>query len=112
MVEEDTIALVPDFRKKAGFGGRYRIGDKKRCCSLAPPPDPGGIEDDLLIESVRHIAKMVPVVRDSPFGTDGDDPGQGRTIQQRVHKVVVVLHSDLTNIHRGTSITRVYLDVF
>ena len=80
MVEEDAVALVADLRKKARFGGIYRIGDIKRRVSLAPPPDPRGIDHDLLIESVGHIAKMVPVMRGGPFGAERGDRFQGGTI--------------------------------
>jgi len=69
MVEEDAVALLADLRKKDRFGRMYRIGDIKRRVSLAPPPNPRGIDHDLLIESVGHIAKMVPVMmRGGPFG--------------------------------------------
>ena len=80
MLEEDAIALVADLRKKDRFGGIYRIRDIKRRVSLAPPPNPRGIDHDLLIESVGHIAKMVPVVRGGPFGAERGDRFQGGTI--------------------------------
>jgi|SRR5580765_5493491 len=111
MVEEDAVALVADLRKKARFGGIYRIRDIKRRVGLAPPPDPRGIDHDILIESVAHIAKMMPVMRGGPFGADRGDRFQGGTIYQRVHKVMVILDSDSVHIHRGKPITRVYFYV-
>ena len=80
MVEEDAVALVADLGKKARFGGIYRIRDIKRRVSLAPPPNPRGIDHGMLIESVGHIAKMVPVMRGGPFGAERGDRFQGATI--------------------------------
>ena len=80
MVEEDAVTLVTNLRKKDRLGRIYRIGDVKRRISLAPPPNPRGIDHDLLIESVGHIAKMVPVMRGGPFGAQRGDRFQGGTI--------------------------------
>ena len=60
-VEKDTIALVPDLRKKAGFRGIDRIRDIKPRGCLAPPPNTRGIEHDTLVEIIRHVAKMMLV---------------------------------------------------
>jgi len=82
MVEEDAVALVADLRKQARFGSIDWIGDIKRRIRFAPPPNPRGIDHDILIESIGHIAKMMPVMRGGPLCAERGDCLQRRAFQQ------------------------------